>query len=62
MSTDTLLSDLEAVCRSLAEGRPVDPELQQKAVETSNQVREELRRKHGLLDVAVDLVRDAREE
>lgn len=62
MSTDTSLSDLEIICKSLAEGTPIDPDLRQKALETARQLREELRTKHGTLNVAVNLVREVREE
>ncbi|MBI1899991.1 MAG: hypothetical protein HYS13_02605 [Planctomycetia bacterium] len=66
MSTDVeqseALADLEALCSSLAAGRPVDPDLAKRIRERSERIREEIRRKHGVLDVAVQLIREAREE
>jgi hypothetical protein len=48
--------------RQAAAGGVKDPELLRRIAERSEQVRQEILRKHGLLDVAVDLVREAREE
>jgi hypothetical protein len=55
MSTE--ISDLEAICSALAEGRKIDPEIA-KRVQSRSQ---ELRKKFGS-EVSVELVRSVREE
>jgi hypothetical protein len=66
MSTDTVpadvQSDLEALCAAVAEGKAVDPALAQRVQERAKKVREEIFRRQGLLNVAVELVREGREE
>lgn len=61
MSVDTTTSDREAIVAARAEGRRVDPEVMKRVHERAEKVREEIRRKHGTLNVAVDLVREARD-
>ena len=66
MSTDTIptdvQSDLETLCASVAEGKEVDPVLAQRVQERARKLREEIYRRQGLLNVAVDLVAEGREE
>lgn len=57
-----VLADLDAVLRHLASGTPVASDLARRVEERSKQVTEELRRKYAELDVAVGLVRAARDE
>ena len=57
-----ILADLEEVCQQAAAGGVRDPDLLRRVKERSAQVRQELLRKHGLLNVAVDLVREVRDE
>ena len=54
------LADLNALCLSL--GKPQDPDLVKRAQERARQVRERVYREKGLLDVAVDLIREIRDE
>jgi hypothetical protein len=54
--------DLEEVARQAASGGVRDPELLRRVAERAEQVREELRRKYGVLEVAVPLLREVREE
>jgi hypothetical protein len=62
MSTTTeVQADLEEVCRAAAEKRHVDPEVARRVHARAEAAREELR-KRGLTDVAVSLIREAREE
>ena len=61
MATTTENADLEEVCRAAAERRRVDPEVSRRVRERANAVREELR-KRGMTDVAVSLIREARDE
>ncbi len=56
-------TDLEEVCGLIAEGKKVtDPELRKRIQERSEQATREVFEKHGLLDVAVDLIREGRGE
>jgi len=61
MATTIENTDLEEVCRAAAERRPVDPAVSRRVRERANAVREELR-KRGMTDVAVSLIREARDE
>ena len=56
-------TDLEEVCRLLASGEKVtDPALRRRIQERAEQATREVYEKHGLLDVAVDLIREGRDE
>ncbi len=56
-------TDLEEVCRLIAEGKKVtDPDLLKRIQERSEQATRAVFEKHGLLDVAVDLIREGRDE
>ncbi|MGZ6075261.1 MAG: hypothetical protein ACXWOA_15500 [Isosphaeraceae bacterium] len=56
-------TDLEEVCRLIAEGKKVtNPGLLKRIQERSEQATREVFEKHGLLDVAVDLIREGRDE
>ena len=56
-------ADLEEVFRLIAGGRKVtDPDLLRRIQERSEQATREVFEKHGLLDVAVDLIREGRDE
>jgi hypothetical protein len=57
-----ILADLEEVCRQAASGGVRDPELLRRIQERSAKAREEILRKHGVLNVAVDLIREIRDE
>jgi len=57
-----ILADLKEATRQAAAGGVKDPELLRRITERSEQVQQEILRKHGVLDVAVDLVRETREE
>jgi hypothetical protein len=56
-------ADLEKVCRLTEEGKKVtDPDLLKCTQERSEQATREVFEKHGLFDVAVDLIREGRDE
>jgi hypothetical protein len=55
------MTDLEYAIYLMTTGK-TDPEFQARACERMDLAREELRRKIGTVEVAVDLVRDARDE
>jgi hypothetical protein len=52
--------ELEEACERLRKGVH-DPEVARRARERMDRMREELRERIGIVDVAVDLVRDARQ-
>lgn len=54
-------TDSEAVMRHVMEGTPIDPELKRRVEERANQITEDIRRKHGFIDVD-KLIRDARDD
>jgi len=56
-------ADLQEVCRLIAEGKKVtDSQLLKRIQERSEQATREIFEKDGLLNVAVDLIRDGRDE
>ena len=66
MSADSVISsqamqDLETLCASAAAGRVVDPVVARRVQERAAKVREELRNR-GMTSVAVDLIREVRDE
>ena len=57
-----LLNDMQAVADAAAAGRPVDPEVAKRVREQSEKVQEQLQRRFGVREIAVDLIRQGREE
>ncbi len=56
-------ADSAEVCRLLAEGKRVtDPELRRRISERAQKVLQEIFDKHGIVDWAVDMARDVRDE
>jgi hypothetical protein len=55
-------ADLEAVIEHLISGKPLDPELMRRVNERSERATQEIFDKHGFLNVAVDLIREIRDE
>jgi hypothetical protein len=63
MSTITdLQADHEEVERARTEKRPVDSAVAKRVHERAEKIRERLRKEHGLLNVAVELIRQSRDE
>ena len=69
MSTDVVnaadpieLADSQAVIEHLLRGGPLDPDVRRRVQERAAQITERLRGTYGTLDIAVDLVRQVREE
>ncbi len=56
------LADLEAVLQQIDQGNAKDPRLMQRIEERSRAIRQRVLAEHGLLNVAVDLVRETRDE
>jgi hypothetical protein len=57
-----VLNDMQAVADAAAAGRPVDPEVAKRVRERSEKVQEQLRQRYGVREIAVDLIRQGREE
>ena len=56
-------ADLEESCRLIAEGKKAtDPDLLKRIQERSEQATRDVFERHGLLNVAVDLIREGRDE
>ncbi len=56
-------ADIAEVARLVAEGKQVtDPELLRRIKQRSDALRREMLRTQGLTDIAVDLVRESRDE
>ena len=56
------LADKEAVMASFASGKPLDPEIAKRVRDRGRQIREEIYRQHGLLDIGVPAIRELRGE
>jgi hypothetical protein len=57
------MADMEEVCRLVSEGKPVtDPALLKRIHDRAEQVRHAMLEKHGVTNIAVDLIREARDE
>ncbi|HZW32296.1 MAG TPA: hypothetical protein VFF52_16405 [Isosphaeraceae bacterium] len=57
------MADLEEVCRLISEGKRVtDPALLKRISERSEEVQRRIREKYGVVEWAVDLIREARDE
>jgi hypothetical protein len=56
-------SDAEAIMKLVAEGKRVtDPELIRRVQQRADKVRREILEKHGVVEWAVDLIRQSRDE
>ena len=52
--------EMEAIIEHLTTGKPLDPELVRRVRERSDRVRQEILEKHGVQDIGVQLIREAR--
>jgi adenosyl cobinamide kinase/adenosyl cobinamide phosphate guanylyltransferase len=57
-----VLADLDAVMKQIATGKRVDPESSRRIRERAQRITEEIRKKHGETDIAVQLIRETRDE
>jgi hypothetical protein len=57
-----ILADMKAVANALAAGRPVPPDVARRIRARSEKAQEQQRRQYGVREVAVDLIRQGREE
>lgn len=56
------MADMQAVAHAVAVAKPVDPEVAVRVAERSRKAQKELVRKHAVREIAVDLIRQGREE
>jgi len=54
-------ADIEALLERIAD-KPLDPEVYRRILERGNKVTEEIRQKTGTIEIAVDLIRETRDE
>lgn len=65
MSTETkstLEVDDEALMERVLRGKPLEPEVYRRLREEGDRITEEIRRQHGTIEIAVDLIREIRDE
>jgi hypothetical protein len=55
-------ADLAAVMDHVVSGKPLDPVIARRVQERCEKIRQEVFAKHGPLNVAVDLIREGRDE
>lgn len=56
-----LRPDTQAVIDHLASGKLLEPEVSRRVRERAERIREEIRRKHGVLDIGVPAIRELRD-
>ena len=59
---DEVQSDAQALIAALSRGTRVDEATRQRIRERANKVRDELKEQHGALNIAVDLIRQSRDD
>ncbi len=57
-----VLADLDAVMARIATGKPLEPETSRRIRERAERITEEIRQKHGVIDIAVQLIRETRDD
>ena len=57
-----VMADLQAVSDAVAAGKAVDPEIARRVRERSRKAQEELLRRYGVREIAVELVREIRDD
>jgi hypothetical protein len=65
MSIDTkptLDADTEAVLQRIVHGTRLPPDIYKRIRDRGDQLREEMRQKYGTVEIAVDLIREIRDE
>jgi hypothetical protein len=56
------MADIQAVADAAATGKTLDPEVARRVRERSEKVQAELLRQHGVREIAVELIRQGRDE
>ncbi len=55
-------ADTQAVLDHVVNRSPIDPEAYRRIREQGDRLTEEIRRTHGIVNIAVDLIRETRDE
>lgn len=55
-------ADTEAVIERIAHGTPLPPDVYERIQDRGNKLTEEIREKYGTVEIAVDLIREIRDE
>jgi hypothetical protein len=58
----TIDGDTEAILERILHGKPLDEDVYRRIRAEGARITEEIRQKHGILNIAVDLIRETREE
>ncbi len=58
----TEAADTKAVIEHAMSGKPLDPEVARRVRAEAQQITDALRRQHGEMNIAVDLIRETRDE
>ncbi len=61
-SRPEITADAQAVIEQALSGQPIDPAAADRVHECAKQIRRDILAKHGVLDAAVDLIRETRDE
>ena len=56
-----IMADLEKAAQCASSGLPPDPQFVSRIAEEARIIREEVERKHGILDIAVPAIRELRD-
>ena len=62
MDTSEKTTDKDALLERITTGKPLDPEVYRRIREKGKSITEELRRTYGEMDIAVELIREVRDE
>ena len=62
MDTIEKISDKDALLEYLTTGKPLDAEVRRRILERGERISEELRQTYGEMNIAVDLIRETRDE
>jgi hypothetical protein len=62
MDTSEKTTDKDALLERITTGKPLDPEVYRRIREKGTRITEELRRAYGEMDIAVELIREVRDE
>lgn len=62
MNTTEKATDKDALLEHITTGKPLDPELYRRIRENGTRITEKLRKLYGEMDIAVELIRETRDE
>lgn len=55
-------ADARAIIEHVMTGKPLDPEIYRRVRAEAERATEEMRRRYGVVEIAVDLIREGRDE